>query len=380
MKANRPLKRRRITNQGRNVQPDAVVSSFRDSYPPVVSVVSDPSVSSHECSPSVAKDVSTELRKVECPSSNENPILALKQIQRLLMAEQIESSALVLENFYCYGGIARVLDFMESNIDDCDCVVGVASLIADLLSFRFNEKEESRKTAIELAKMIIRRNGIQLFLQANQKHVVHKLSSNSKHIWVALGRTINGEETLGMIDKDQTVCILSEATNCIVHLEGLRSLVDSSNAWTSDVLQAVLYTIANTTKNASIVKDELKCTGIVESCLRILNQNDNWTRNDTVVTYALGILAICEKRGMKITTNHSGVLLPRLIYCMENFGTNLQIISFVLMLLESMCDKLHKEKMEGSGVLEAISGLLKSETVCGKTKDRVRYIMRKIIS
>ena len=379
MKANRHPKRRRITNQGRNVQPDAVVSSIQDSYPPVVTVLSDPSVSSHECSPSTAKDVSTELRKVECPSSGENPILALKQIQRWLMTEQIESSALVLENFYCYGGIARVLDFMESNMDDWDCAVGVASLIADFLSFRFNEMKQSRKTAIELAKMIIRRNGVQLFLQANQKHAVHNLSSDSKHIWVALGRTINGEETLGMIDKDQTICILSEASNCIVHLEGLRSCDDSSNSWTSDVLQAVLYTIANTIKNTSVQKDELKCTGIVESCLRILNENDNWTRNDTVVTYALGILAICEKQSMNITTNHFDVFLPRLIYCMKSFGKNLLIISFVLTLLEIMCENLHKERIEASGVLEATSALLKSETICGETKDRVRYIMRKVI-
>ena len=273
METERHPKRRRITNHTHNVQPNLVGSSSGDSNAPVIA---DPPVRVEEYSPS-AKDISTELRNIESPSSRRNSLQALKQLQEWLMSEDIESSALVLENFHCYGGIARALDFMEANVDNWDCVVGTAAVIADFLSFRWNTKEHNRKTAIEMAKMIVRRKGIQLLLRANREHVImDKISSDTKYIWIALGRTMNGEETLDMIDKKQKLCILNDATDCIYHLEEIGSSHDKSNIWTSDVLQVVLYTIANTIKDASIGNEVLKRSDIVVLCLRIMNTSDDW--------------------------------------------------------------------------------------------------------
>ena len=379
MESDRHPKRRRITNHANHVQPDTVASSS-DSYAPCVSVVSDPPVSADEFSPS-AKDVSTELRNIEGSSSHVNSIRALKKIQKWLMTEQIESSALVLENFHSYGGIARVLDFMEANMNDWDCIVGVAATIAGFLSFRWNEIEKNRKTSIELAKMVVRRKGIQLFLRANREHaIMQKISSDTRHVWAVLGRTINGQETRDLIEKEQMICILKDATDCIRRLEEIGTCLDKSNTWTSDVLQVVLYTIANIIKDAVIGKDVLERTGIVALCLRTINTNDGWNRSDIVVTYALGILTICAKQKNIITKKELNELLPRLIYYMNNFSSDLQIRSFVLILLEITCQKLRKERIESSGVLEVISVLLKSERKCAKTKEKVRDIMRMIIN
>ena len=83
---------------------------------------------------------------------------------------------------------------------------------------------------------------------------------------------------------------------------------------------------------------------------------------------------------MIVTNKEFEQFLPLLIYCMRNFGENVQIRSFVLVLLETTCEKVHKERIESTGVLEAISSLLKSEGLCEQTKEKVRGIMRKIIN
>ena len=207
-----------------------------------------------------------------------------------------------------------------------------------------------------------------------------KISSDTKNIWLALGRTMNGEETRAMIGKSWKVSILRDATHCIRHLEDIKISNDKSNIWTSDVLQVVLYAAASTIKDASIGKEDLKRLDIVAFCLRIMNLHDGWNRNDTVVTYALGILVICTKQKMIVTKTEFEQFLPMLIYCMRNFGENVDIRSFVLILLETTCEKVHKERIESSGVLEAISALLKLEGLCEKTKEKVRGIMRKIIN
>ena len=377
METERHQKRRRIGNHADYVQPCAIVSSFEDSIAPLVP---DPPVTADEYYPS-AKDVSTTVRNIENPSSRSNSLQALKQLRAWLMDEQIQSSMLVLENFYCYGGIARILDFMEVNIDEWDCVVGTTAAIADFLSFRWNTTERNRKIAIELANMIVRRKGIQLLLRANREHaIMHKISSDTKYIWIALGRTMNGEETRDSIDKDQLLCILNDAIDCIYHLEEIGNSRESSNSWTSDVIQVVLYAIANTIKDPSIEKDVLKRIGLVALCLRIMSTNDDWIRNDAVVTYALGILCICAKQKAVITKQEFEQLLPSLIYCMRNFGGDTQIRTFIFVLLECTCEKVQKKMIESTGGLEAISALLKSEGLGGQAKEKARVIIRKIIN
>lgn len=377
METERQPKRRRITNHAHDVQPNIVGSSSIDSNAPVIA---DPPARVEEYWPS-PKNVSTELRNIESPSSRRNSLRALNQLEEWMTSEHIEYSALVVENFHCYGGIARVLDFMEANMDNRECVVDTAKVIAESIFFRWNTIEQSRKTAIEMAKMLVRRKGIQLLLRANREHVImDKISSDTKNIWLALGRTMNGEETRAMIGKSWKVSILRDATHCIRHLEDIKISNDKSNIWTSDVLQVVLYAAASTIKDASIGKEDLKRLDIVAFCLRIMNLHDGWNRNDTVVTYALGILVICTKQKMIVTKTEFEQFLPMLIYCMRNFGENVDIRSFVLILLETTCEKVHKERIESTGVLEAISALLKLEGLCEKTKEKVRGIMRKIIN
>lgn len=366
MERERHPKRRRIANAG---------SSFGDSDA-TASPIADPPVRTDEYVPS-AMDISTELRSIEGSSSAGTSLQALKQLQEWLMSGNIESSTSVLENFHCYGGVARVLDFLEANMADWDCLVGTAATIADLLSFRWSTIEQMRKTAIEIANMIIRRNGIQLLIRANREHaVMHKISSDTKHIWIALGRTMNGEETLAMIDKKQKLRILNDAIDCIHHLEIPNG---NSTGWTSDVLQVVLYAIANTIKDASIENEDLNRTDIVTLNIRIMNTDDNWNQNETVVTYALGVLAICTKKAI-VSKNEFEQILPMLIYCIRNFCENTLILSFVLTLLESACEKKLAERIESTGVLEAISALLKSESLGKEKKQKVRDIMGMIIN
>ena len=372
MKKERHSKRRRVGNN--DPYPDLVVSvSSSRGRAPVV----DQPVRADDHVPS-AQDISKELGKVDNISSKVNALRALKQLQEWLIKEKIESSV-VLENFHCYGGIARVFDFLETNMNDMDCVVGTVAFIADFLSFRWNAKEQKKNLAIEMAKMIVRRNGVELLLRANHEYAVgHRTSSAKKHIWVALGRTINGEETRGIIGKKKKMSILNDAIDCIFRLEEIGS--QDNNVWTVDVLQVVLYAMANTIKDASLVKEDLKHTDVVSVCLKVLKRDADWNRNEDVVTYTLGILTICTKQKTIVRRKEFEQLLPMLMNCIRCFRENSQIRSFVLALLEGACDKVHKETMEKAGVLEAISTLIKPEGLSEEIKEKARGIMRKILN
>mmetsp|Transcript_17136 Transcript_17136/g.37476 ORF Transcript_17136/g.37476 Transcript_17136/m.37476 type:complete len:399 (+) Transcript_17136:169-1365(+) len=372
-------KRRRVTKNDRDdrTYPDSVGSSFRGSNPAVI-VDASANTKADGGVPS-SKDISKELGKLDDRSSRTNALRALKQLHEWLAKEKktTESSSGVLENFHCYGGVARALDFLEDNIDDMDCVMSTAAVIAELLSFRWNGTEQIREVAIEMAKTIVRRNGIQLLLRSNQElGVGHRASSATKNIWIAIGRTINGEETRCIINKKQKLSILSDATDCIFRLEE----IGSSDTWTADVLQVVLYAIANTIKDNSIRKEDLKRVDIVPGCLRVLKRDEDWNRNDDVVTYALGILTICTKQKMLIRKKDFEELLPMLIHCMSHFRGNGQIRSFLFTLLTSACEKLPKKTMEQAGVLEAISALLKPEGLSEEVKEKARSIMRTILN
>ena len=272
-----------------------------------------------------------------------------------------------------------MLDFLEAAMNDMDCVVGATALIAEFLSFRWNTIDLNKNLAIEMAKMIVRRNGIQLLLRANHQYAVgHETSSATKHIWIALGRTINGEETRGDVDKKQKLSILNDATDCIVRLEEVGSQDD--NAWTADVLQVVLYAMANTIKDTSVVKEDLKRMDIVPIFLRVLKRDADWNRNVDVVIYTLGILTICSKQTTLVRKKEFEQLLPMLMHCMAHFRENSQIRFFVLSLLESACDKVHKKTMEKAGALEAISALIKPDGLSEEIKEKARAIMRKILN
>jgi len=307
---------------------------------------------------------------------------ALKQLQTWLVDETTttESKRELMESFRDYGGIARTLDFLEANLLDMNCATTSAAVIADFLSFRWNATEGIREVAIEMAKTIVRRNGVQILLRANKEFAVgHGTFSATKHIWIALGRTVNGDETRRIMDKTQKLSILNDATDCVFRLASVRTgnSIETRNA---DILRVLLYAIANTIKDASIEKKDLNGVDVVPGCLEVMKRNEVWERNDDVVIYVLGILTICAKQKTLLKKKDFEQLLPMLIHCMSQFHGNSQIRSFVLALLESACQKLPKEMMEKEGVLEAISALLKPEGVSEDVKEKARSIMRKILN
>ncbi len=385
MESDRRRKRQRlpIPTKERRAQPDVVDLSSGSDEPVIAKMPS-------------RKDISEALQKIDVTSSQEESLRVVKQIQNWLMnspvqrfesdaemlLNQVEVTTLVLESFYCYGGMMRILEFASKNPKDWDPIVGVTSIIADMLSFRWGQKEEDRKIANELAKMFFRCGGIEictcaLFMQ--NKLPKKYLSADIKYIWMAIGRALNGEEAREMVGEKDSCLVLHLAKVCIRRLVRDKHGSNDSADWACDVLEAALYSIANTVKYASVTKDILEEEDIVMECIEVLMETD-WIQNENVATYALGVLLLCTKhKNVEIPKEWFDHLLSPLIYCMTNFSGNPPIRSFTLILLESACEKLSREQIESSGVLEAISALLKSEKRCKKTKDRVRDIMRKII-
>ena len=376
MKKERQSKRRRSTEDD-NRYPDVVVSAVSADQPSSLQVVQPIFADNYVPTPG---DISNLLGKIDDHHSSQQvgaALEALNQLNEWSKKEEIRS--IVLEIFFCFGGIARVLDFLNSTMQNRNCVIGSTEFLSFILSFRWNALEVNKNLAIEMAKMIVRCNGIQVLLRASHEYTVgNRISSATKHIWIALGRTINGDETRKVVDKKETIiCILNHATNCISKLEEIGKQQD--NGWTMDVFQAVLYAMANTIKDDRIGREELKQTNIVPVCLKAL-KNDCLIRNEDVVMFTLGTLAICSRKKALTKKKEFEQLLPTLVHCIGYFRENNQIISFVLSLLEIACGKLPKKSMEDAGVLEAISAaILKPGPTSEETKEKARSIMRAIL-
>jgi len=343
-------------------------------------VIADPLVVEDECA-LTAKDVSAELQKLEGSFSKINSLQALRKLRGWLIHKQNESSINVLDNFHWYGGVARIFDFMETNMDDWECVASAAALISDFLALRWNNSEQKRKIATEAAHIIIRRKGIKILLLAvNCDRMMNRnvVLSDAMHVWVVIGRIINGEENRGMIDNQQKFCILKAAIDFIHRLQRLESGHHDINVRSSDVLLAVLYAIANNIKDPFIQKGHLINRDLVGLCVTIMEMNDGWNQNHEVVTYLLGILIICTKEKNITSKNRFEQLLPLLVRSLSVFGENTEIRSFALVLLESTCEKVSKEKIVSTGVIEAVSALLKLECLDPKTTEKVRDVIKKM--
>ena len=386
MESERQRKRQRLPlpTKKRRVEPDVVDLSSGPDEPVVAKIPS-------------RKDIAKMLQKIEVSTSWKESLQAIQQIQNWLMdppvrrykscaemaLDNVVVTTLVLDSFYCYGGMARILEFMSEYNKNWDCVVGVTSFIADMLSFRWGEKEKDRKIANELAKMFFRCGGIDkctfvVAFHQEFKSNPNPITADTKYVWMTMGRALNGEEAREMVSEEaDRFLVLQQARICISGLVEDKHGSNDSAAWACDVLEAALYSIANIIKYTSVTKDMLEELDIARYCIQVLAEND-WIQNENVATYALGVLFLCIQH-KEVEIELFEHLMSPLIYCMKHFSANVPVRSFVLILLESACEKLPREQIESSGVLEAISALLKSEHSCKKTKDKVRDIMRKII-
>ena len=362
----------------------------------------------------------------------------------------------------------------HTNSNSITVIGGCAELLSLLLSFRWSTNTTNQNIAIEMTHMFVRRNGIELFLQCSSNNSGSsrggttipstKTSSNyammMKHLWIVLGRLINISHdntktktttsttttmaTLRGVDKKRKLDVLQHALEYIskelglyphpeeeklvvnddtnqLHVNTTTTAAADTNSKSdsnkkenknidTDVLQAVLYTIANSVKDDSLRKEEIKdlsklmtkrnndnntnTTTTAKSTntitiVSILLQSSLFTNtatntNEQIVAYTLGILTVLAKKkvfGKK--KKELELLLPILVHCTNYFKQqNPQIVTFVLLLLELSCDKLHKKTLESAGVLEAISSaLLKPGPLSSEsTKEKARCIMRRILN
>lgn len=406
MNSGRQRKRRRLPTQEviyldetdeRRVRPEVAASSPGVSSAAGPSVETDRGTSVNEPIPT-RNDISRHLQIIENSSSVEESLRSLEKIQKWLVYrsdKNIESPAtrvlnnadiqmLVLENLYCYGGITRIMDFMSVNMKDWSCVVAVSSFIADVLSFRWSKKHKEKKVANELAKMFVRCGGVAYCVMAgNLKHSDKTRSSaDMKYVWKAIGRALNGEESREIVSDTLTFVILHGAIGCIRQIiKDDKNCPNNKAPWMGGTLEVALYSIANTIKYTSVSKDVLEREEVIEHSIMIMTNYDNWFKNENIATYAMGILFLCATlKDVQIRMNAYDKLLYPLVYCMKNYSDNAPVRSIVLGLLENACAVLPRNRIESSGVLAAISGLLKSGNSGQVTEDKVRDIMRMIIS
>jgi hypothetical protein len=153
MKKERQSKRRRSTEDD-NRYPDVVVSAVSADQPSSLQVEQPIFADNYLPTP---RDISNLLGKIDDHHSSQQvgaALEALNQLNEWSKKEEIRST--VLEFVFCFGGIARVLDFLNSNMQNRNCVIGSTEFLSFILSFRWNALEVNKNLAIEMAAMIVR--------------------------------------------------------------------------------------------------------------------------------------------------------------------------------------------------------------------------------
>lgn len=380
-----------------------------------------------------------QCRNTVAVNSGDVVVDALNRLKHMLSSSSSSDITTLLEQFYCIGGIARVLELVsilscilkkinsvsQKNENDFDgdaisntlqIMDSCAEFTSFLLSFCWSPSIRNKKLATEIAEMIVRRNGIYLLLSCitvtTSMMITFKSSLMSiartelKHCWTIIGRTINISNAEGpeldrnngdavtvtnddFVDKPSKLSVLSVALDFISKQPGGGRAQQQQRQQPIDdiaieLLSSVLYAVANLLK--AIDKEDLKGTRIVSVLLNksSLLKDDRMMKNDVIIASSLGVLTVLSKKQVFGRRKKDlETLLPLLVHCTLHFNrTSPQIISFVLILLELACEKLSKQNLEDAGILAVVSGsLLRPDSLINEeTKEKARSILRKILS
>ncbi|OEU11364.1 hypothetical protein FRACYDRAFT_245776 [Fragilariopsis cylindrus CCMP1102] len=339
-----------------------------------------------------------------------------------------------LTNFYKYGGVIRIVDFLKTTIIMEDVVVGgggaamtsrleCIEIVVRVIAQVTYAGETNHEIATKIATAVVDCDGIQILLQAagNNKYTStgggsSSGSSNDVKIKLEILREIgsifnNITHHCGeLLGQELALAILDLGMN---NITGLNKVVVDDHPIAFDIVRALFDTFSNIVllnNNDYVTKKYFKDKNILSKCLEVFYENE---KNNNIVSWigsgrrhscreneeklmksATRLFAVCGRKKLldECGSDYEN-LLPVCVMSLKEYPTNEQIRKNVLKLLNgALCctddnnevhvhdDHDQRGTIEKAGTIEALSSLLTTKGINEDEKTKIRKVISKIIA
>jgi len=367
-------------------------------------------------------DLSIELCKIVDHSHYSRIDDSMQTLGKLLEWADTEDKTF-LQNFDAYGGVLKLLDFIQTTLVDEEtnkndgsgticmgCIGKAACCIANVIYL--GEDNTNLAIATKMATTLVNYNGIQTLLIANNVLLLIStddtvFSHSSQHldatkaIWGAF-KNITYIVDKDVMKKEQAIDLFDSAMRMI------RTLVvrnytdhdidtnDTNMTTASNTARNMFDTLTNLVLHNYITKEEFKDKEALSKCLKAVamvpnnkknnNNNDNNKNNTTPSSLLLKSIIVflqaCSKNDLLEHGNASDYesIVPLCVSCLKECSTNPTIRTFVVDLLTEACNSSNNNNkmIEKAGALEALSLLVTSIYINEDEKKNVRSLIVKI--
>ena len=327
-----------------------------------------------------------------------------------------------LTNFYKYGGVIRIVDFLKTTITEDDvvgrrleCIEIVVRVIAQVTY----AGETNQEIATKIATAVMDCDGIQILLQAaaiagdDNKYTSSSGSSCSDvkiklEILREIGSSFNNitHHCGELLGQELALAILDLGMN---NITGLNKVVVDDHPIAFDIVRAIFDTFSNIVllnNNDYVTKKYFKDKNILSKCLEVFFKNErnnivSWIgggrrrceNEEKLMKSATRLFAVCgRKRLLDECGSDYENLLPVCVMSLKEYPTNEQIRKNVFKLLNgALCstdnnnevvhdDHDQRGTIEKAGTIEALSSLLTTKGINEDEKTKIRKVISKIIA
>ena len=334
-----------------------------------------------------------ELQKiVDTQLSRNESLSALNKINSWSNAEDDE---MFLKNFMENGGILKVLDFLNSTIDDGNCTGAIrmkrfelaAYVIGNVCNIRPGEGTIKQYIMKENRTHFVNNDGVRTLLlahgelkQKGKQYATSKL--NAAHsLW----------HTLSILSNNNSFSSLAkEQVSAVFHL-GIGLIADMKSA-KGPIAPTIMADVFDTMKNIVVYSNErsgvsdfvtvedFEDCDIFSDCHKMFKKNGNFSRYEDVMGQVISFFFHCVHKDFFLEGSDLVTLFP--IFVMgskESFLTaKYRLRAIIMLICAARCPDTRRIKI--AGAIEALSPLLSSNDVDEEEKDFVRTAMREIRS
>jgi len=362
---------------------------------------------------------------------------AFQKFQSMLQDRGVE----FLQNFLDLGGVYRLLLYLRRNEDNSECISFVGRILSRCLRESqtrepntdfdgsinwsatgrnsFERSEDCQKIAHETITMIVKREGIESFLRANDNCVENLKASaiqakkdardahqqTAENIWTLYGiwgfifRTVHESTTVSTISRGTLLCLFNSALSTIEMVGKIVDRIDEQDLLDRSYLaygtmSYAFKTLRQIVKHSSIDTEESfskthrwilkKCAGILESNYRSGHLQGRYRRKiwiDAVYFF----LAFFKKFQLRTSKKrfqwfwHDDILtfFVRVLREFPGGDDNLAIFK-ILQWISSAGFVTKFSLLQEHGVLTAISTVLESEEAGAKSKELARHLLKSL--
>lgn len=331
------------------------------------------------------KELSKTLCKIVATEhySGRECMVALEKLSK--WAHTQESN--LLKHFLTYGGVVKVVDYMDEMIENCDDKEFLMEAIhksADVLcNVCFVGKHGiNEDIAVVNATVVVKYGGIETLLLASD--VFNR--SDMKNEPMAL-KAVEGVWNAIMNVYCNAEAAVTKAISMLVldaSIETMSAVGDVDSPIASETLANVFNSLYRITYHDFVSKDDFHRKDLLTHVLNVFKRDVNHCEGDEeLLEEAISFLYGCHEKALFNKGSDYESVLPLCVMGLREFAQeNENIREWASKLLDGACSNIENKEtiMMAEGAIEAIAPFLTFEEVDATDKEFMRNLIRKIVS